>query len=120
MKRKYRFFIQDMMHAINDIEKFVGKMDFDEFCSDDKTRSAVVWKVETIGEASKNIPGEIKAKYKELPWKEMAGTRDKIAHFYFGIDYEIVWQIIKEELPSIKPIIKKMLDEISEDDTKER
>jgi len=115
MKRKFRFFIQDIMDAINDIEKFIGEMDFDAFCSDDKTRSAVVWKVETIGEASKNIPIEVKTKYGQLPWKEMARTRDKIAHFYFGIDYEIVWQIIKEELPSIKPIIKRMLDEISEE-----
>ena len=120
MKRKYRFFIQDIMDAINDIEKFVGEMDFAAFCNDDKTRSAVVWKVETIGEASKNIPAEVKAKYEQLPWKEMAGTRDKIAHCYFGLDYEIVWQIIKEELPSIKPIIKKMLNEIREDDSIER
>lgn len=116
MKRKHKFFIQDILDAINDIEKFVGEMDFGGFCSEDKTRSAVVWKVVTIGEASKNIPAEIKAKYEELPWQEMARTRDKIAHFYFGIDYEIVWQIIKEELPSIKPIIKKMLAEIRDDD----
>lgn len=116
MKRRYRFFIQDIMDAIHDIEKFVGEMDFDTFCNDDKTKSAVVWKVETIGEAAKNIPEEVKTKYLQLPWKEMAGTRDKIAHFYFGIDYEIVWKIIKEELPKIRPIIEKMLEEIKEDD----
>jgi len=120
MKRKYKFFIHDIMKAITEIENFVGEMDFAAFNNDDKTRSAVVWKIETIGEASKNIPTEVKAKYKKIPWKEIAGTRDKIAHFYFGIDYEIVWQIIKEELPHIKPVIKKMLEEIREDDIYEK
>jgi uncharacterized protein with HEPN domain len=109
-------FIQDIMEAINDIEKFVDGLDFDAFCSDNKTKSAAVWKIETIGFAAKNIPAEIKNKYKQLPWKQMAGTRDKIAHFYFGIDYKIVWKIIKEELPQIKPIIKTMLDEIDIDE----
>jgi uncharacterized protein with HEPN domain len=104
------------MEAINDIEQFTAGMDFDTFCNENKTKSAVVWKIETIGFASKNIPADIKSKYKQLPWKQMAGTRDKIAHFYFGIDYKIVWKIIKEELPQIKPIIKKMLDEIDSDE----
>ena len=65
-------------------------MDFNEFYNDNKTRSAVVLKIEIIGESVKNIPKEIRLKYKEIPWKDMAGMRDKISHFYFGIDYKIV------------------------------
>lgn len=112
MKREYKFFIQDILDAIKEIEEFIGEMNFDEFYSDHKTRSAVVWKVETIGEATKNIPKTIKTKYKELSWKDMAGMRDKIAHFYFGIDYEIVWKVVKEDLPKIKPIIGHILKEL--------
>jgi uncharacterized protein with HEPN domain len=89
-------------------------MDFKKFIEDDKTKSAVVRKLEIIGEATKNIPKLIRQKYKELPWSDMAGMRDKIAHFYFGIDYEIVWKVIKERLPEIKPVIQKILNEMEE------
>jgi len=71
-----------------------------------------VFKIENIGEASKNIPRAIKTKYKELPWSDMARMRDKITHFYFGIDYKIVWKVVKEELPAIEPEIGKILDDL--------
>lgn len=87
-------------------------MDFKDFAKDDKTSSAVVRKLEIIGEAAKNVPDEIKQKYKELPWSDMARMRDKIIHDYFGIDNEIVWKTIKEKLPEIKPKIDKILREI--------
>lgn len=112
MKREYKLFIKDILDAIKDIEEFVGKMDFNKFYNDHKTRSAVVWKIETIGEATKNIPKTIRDKYNDLPWKEMAGIRDKIAHFYFGIDYEIVWQVVKQRLPEIEPKIEQILKEL--------
>jgi len=112
MKRDYRLFIKDILEAIEDIEVFIGKMSFDTFHSDKKTRSAVVWKLEVIGEASKNVPASIRSKYKALPWKDMAGMRDKISHFYFGIDYQIVWEVVRRKLPTVKPVVKKMLKEL--------
>ena len=66
-----------------------------------------------VGEATKHIPESIREKYKEIPWKYMARIRDKIAHFYFGIDYEIVWNVIKEKLPEIKPMIEKILKDLA-------
>lgn len=112
MKREFKFFIEDIIEAINDIEEFIGEMDFPEFYRNNKTRSAVVWKVETIGEAAKNIPKEIKEIYKDIPWKDMAGIRDKSAHFYFGIDYEIVWEVIKKRLPEVEPRLKQILKDL--------
>jgi len=79
-----------------------------EFLADEKTRSAVAFKIENIGEASKNIPKEIRSQYKEIPWTEMARMRDKITHFYFGIDFKIVWSVIKKELPSLELAIAKV------------
>ena len=102
------------MEAIENIDDFVGNMDFNEFNGDEKTRSAVVWKIGVIGEATKNIPKNIRDRYKELPWKEMARMRDKISHFYFGVDYKIVWEVIRKRLPEIKPIIQKILKEMEE------
>lgn len=114
MKRNHKLFVKDILDSIEKIEEFLGNMDFKKFIEDDKTKSAVVRKLEIIGEATKNIPKLIRQKYKELPWSDMAGMRDKIAHFYFGIDYEIVWKVIKERLPEIKPVIQKILNEMEE------
>ncbi|MDI6760724.1 MAG: DUF86 domain-containing protein [Candidatus Brocadiaceae bacterium] len=94
------------------IEKFVEDMSFEKFKEDDKTSSAVVKKFEIIGEASKNVPEGIKQKYTQIPWKEMAGMRDKLIHIYFGVNYRLVWTAIKERIPQLKPLIKKILDEI--------
>jgi uncharacterized protein with HEPN domain len=112
MSRDYRLFIQDILKAIKDIDEFTSDMDFEEFCKDLKTHSAVVWKIHIIGEAVKNIPKFIRDKYKNMPWKYMARMRDKIAHFYFGIDYEIVWDVVKRKLPEIKPLIEEILKEL--------
>ena len=110
MKRKYTFFIQDILDAIEKIESFLGDMSFQEFESDDKTFSAVIRKLEIIGEAVKNLPDLILNKYENLPWKDMARMRDKISHTYFGVDNEIVWKVIKEKLPEIKPLIYQILE----------
>lgn len=114
MNRDYSLFIQDILQAIEDIETFIGDMDFHSFCSDKKTRSAVVHELEIIGEATKNIPKPIKDKYKGPPWRDMARMRDKISHFYFGVKYEIVWKVVKERLPEIKPAIKRTLLELNQ------
>jgi uncharacterized protein with HEPN domain len=112
MTREWKFFIQDIYDAIQHIKEFVGPMKRKDFLADEKTRSAVAFKIENIGEASKNIPREIKAKYKDLPWTQMARMRDKITHFYFGINYKIVWLVVKKELPAIEPTIAKILADL--------
>ena len=99
MKRDYKLYINDILDCIQKIEDFVGDMDFDEFVKDDKTSSAVVRKLEIIGEATKNVPAFIRDRYKELPWKDMARMREKVIHFYFGVDYGIVWEVTKNRGP---------------------
>ncbi|MCW3130208.1 MAG: DUF86 domain-containing protein [Methanophagales archaeon] len=90
IKRDYKLYINDILDSILKIEEFVGDMSYKEFVEDDKSSSAVVRKLEIIGEASKNIPKEMRLRYKEIPWSDIAKMRDKIIHFYFGVDYEIV------------------------------
>ena len=109
MKRDYRHYISDILDCIQKIKLFVGDMIYEEFVEDDKTASAVVKKIEIIGEAAKNVPKEIREKYSELPGSDMARMRDKTIHFYFGTDYEIVWRVIKDRLPEIEPRIVRIL-----------
>ena len=120
MKREYKLFIQDIKECIEQIDEFLGNMTLEEFKADEKTSSAVVRKIEIIGEATKNVPKEIRQKYKELPWSDMARMRDKIIHSYFVVDYEVVWKTIQERLPEIKPRIDTILKELENHTNKKK
>ena len=112
MKRHYTLFVEDILDAITTIQEYTKGMSEREFLRDGKTQSAVAWKVLTIGEAAKNIPRHIRQKYDKIPWGDMAKMRDRIAHVYFGVSNEIVWAVVKKELPVIQPLIKRMLGEL--------
>lgn len=104
-------YLQDILDAINDVEIFTASITYEQFTKDRKTLNAVVRSIEVIGEASKRLPDTLKAKYSELPWREITGMRDKLIHAYFGIDTETIWQTAKEDIPSMKKSIKKMIED---------
>ncbi|OHD63822.1 MAG: hypothetical protein A2176_11920 [Spirochaetes bacterium RBG_13_51_14] len=107
-KREYRDFINDIIDSIHDIDQFIGDISYEEFVKDRKTINAVIRSIEIIGEAAKNIPDSVKDKNTAIPWKKMSGMRDKLIHGYFGIDYEILWKTVKDDLPPLIPIVKKL------------
>jgi len=107
--RNHEIYLSDILQAIQAIQEFVADMTFENFEKDDKTSSAVMRKFEIIGEAAKNIPEQIRNKYPDIPWREMTGMRDKLIHFYFGINYALVWQTIKKRLPELKLAIEEIV-----------
>jgi uncharacterized protein with HEPN domain len=111
-ERNVELYLKDILDAIEAIVKFTEGMDFESFKKDDKTSSAVIRKFEIIGEATRNIPQDIRQEYPNIPWKEMVGFRDKLIHFYFGIKYEIVWDTIKSRLSELKMKIQKVLEDM--------
>jgi uncharacterized protein with HEPN domain len=112
MKRDYRLFIKDIISAMKSIEEFVEGLSLDDVREDDKTSSAVIRKFEIIGEATKHIPEGIKKKYPGIPWRRMAGLRDRLIHAYFGVDYKLVWDAIKIDIPELKPRLQEILAEL--------
>ena len=99
------------MAAMVAVQAFVEGMSFETFVVDDKTTSAVIRKLEIIGEATKNVPEKIRQQYPQVPWRQMAGMRDKLIHAYFGVDYLLVWETVKDVIPPLLPIIKQILKE---------
>ena len=111
-KRKDKEFLKDIIEAAERIETYTGRLNYEEFLQDIRTQDAVVRNIEIIGEAVKNLSRDLKEKHKEIQWKEVAGMRDKIIHFYFGVKWEIVWDVIKNETPALKKKIKVIVDKI--------
>ena len=108
-KRRDKDFLGDIWEAMDMIGLYTKGLTYRKFLEDRKTQDAVVRNFEVIGEATKNIAADFKAKHPKVPWKTLAGLRDKLIHFYFGIDYKIVWDITKKELPKLKRQIEDLL-----------
>jgi len=114
-KRDYLDYIQDILDAIKDAEDFVKGMNLDDFMNDKKTIFAAIKCIENIGEASKAIPQAIRNGYVDIPWKDMAGMRDKLSHAYFGVDLNVVWKTIQQDLPRLKILISEIIEELDDE-----
>ena len=111
-KKTDKVFLLDIQEAIRRIEIYIKGLNYQDFLQKIETQDAVLRNLEIIGEAVKNISLDLKKKYKNIQWKEIAGMRDKIIHFYFGVNLDIVWQTIKDKLPELKEKIENILKEI--------
>jgi uncharacterized protein with HEPN domain len=101
-QRSDQLYFDDIIDSIQAIESYVESMDYDHFIHDRKTYAATIRELEIIGEAAAKVSDGIKRRYPEIPWQQIKAFRNKIVHEYFGIDFEIVWDIVKNELPIFK------------------
>ncbi|MEW5747122.1 MAG: DUF86 domain-containing protein [Nitrospirota bacterium] len=108
-KRRDREFLGDIQEAMEMVALYIKGFTYRKFLEDRKTQDAVVRNFEIIGEAAKNVSKDLKLKHPEIEWKSIAGLRDKLIHFYFGIDYKIVWNISRKELPELRKQIRAVL-----------
>lgn len=103
------FFLKDIINSLNKILNYTKNISYDEFIDSEITKDAVERNFEIIGEAVKNLSEDFRKQYPNIPFKQVAGMRDKLIHDYFGIDYEILWKTIKDKLPQFKLEIEKLI-----------
>ncbi len=108
-KRDYREYIKDILQECEFVRKYTQGIEYEDFLESDLLRHAVVRALEVIGEAVKNLPNELLEKYPQIEWKRVKGMRDRLAHAYFGVDYELLWKVVKEELPILCKVVRDML-----------
>ena len=113
-------FLRDIQQMMVHIQDFVSGMSRDLFISDIKTYFAVVRALEVIGEAAKQVPNEIRERHPDVPWKQMAGMRDRLIHGYFGIDADIVWETATKLIPELLPLIGNAVFEEEQKEKKGR
>jgi uncharacterized protein with HEPN domain len=105
-------YLEDMLESIVKIEEYCRDLSPEDFLGNSQVQDAVVRRLEIIGEAAKHIPQEIRAHYPDIPWKDIAGTRDVLIHEYFGVDWDKVWEVVQRDLSGLRKLIDRMIQEL--------
>jgi uncharacterized protein with HEPN domain len=114
MKKNHRIFLEHILQSINLIEQYTKGKTKDDFLRFVALQDMVLRRLEIIGEAVKNIPEEIRQKYSDIPWRKIAGMRDKLIHGYFMVDIEFAWGVAKKDLPALKEQISQILEQMTD------
>jgi len=109
--RSNTLYISYIAAALEKIMELTAGMTYDVFLVDDRTQSAVIRKFEIVGEATKKIPLSVREKYPDLPWREMAGMRDRLIHAYFDVDTLLVWRTVVNRVPKLRQEIDRILEQ---------
>ncbi|MDZ7830636.1 MAG: DUF86 domain-containing protein [Desulfobacterales bacterium] len=108
-ERDYRLYFSDISESCQAIFEYIEEMSFEAFCRDRKTYSAVIREFEIIGEAVGKLPDSMKSEYKNIDWQDIKDFRNLLIHEYFGVDLEIVWKIIQDDLPNLSEAVNELL-----------
>lgn len=111
-KRRDADYLADILEASRRAQAYIFSMDYDVFLADTKTQDAVIRTLEIVGEATKRLSPELRETSDQVPWKSMAGIRDRLIHDYFGVNLDIVWQVVTSDLPTLETEVASILSQL--------
>jgi uncharacterized protein with HEPN domain len=113
--RRDKEYLSDVREAMHRVVAYVQGLTFEEFMNDAKTQDAVIRNLQVMGDAIKKLSSRLREAHPEIPWREIAGMRDKVVHEYFGINYDIVWTVVDQEVP----MLLLQIDDIADQESRE-
>ena len=111
MKKDPTVFLKHILECINLIEEYSKNLSQADFKGNVELQDAIIRRLEIIGEAARNLPDEFKTSYSDTQWRQIIAARNILAHFYFGIDLNTIWNIVKNDLPQLKEQVESMLED---------
>ena len=109
-KRDWKFLFEDILECTVKIDEYLNDLDYTDFVKNSMLIDAIVRNIEIIGEASARVPDTVQNKFSDIPWKQLRGIRNRIIHEYFGVDLNIIWHIVKNDIPLLKKQVNKALE----------
>jgi len=114
-KKDNTIYLVHILESVDKIEIYTSGLSFDDFCIEKIVQDAVMRNIEIIGEAVTHISAFIKDKYRDVPWQEMKDTGNKLIHDYFGLELRLVWDVVENDIPKLKPKVEQILKELEKD-----
>lgn len=108
--RSYLLYLEDILKSAAKVSRYTDGMSFEDFLADERTFDAVVRNLEIIGEAAKNVPEEVRARYPDIEWRKIAGLRDILSHTYFKVSEAILWDVVQNRVPLLAEKVKQILE----------